>query len=248
VKQIFAVKLLKNIHLKNHFLCLLIFCCFFYCTTVSAQDCLAEIFNNKLYSNANDIINGKKWINEKKYRGSPLLIENYWPKADILYNGSYYTGIQMNYDVYKNEIIIFHSEKDKEKYVVLINDYLSGFSFTDTITNQKHIYEYIELKGISGKALYENASVGKTSFYIKPMKVIEAEPTGKGQGKFAGFYKYFLDTGNGYTGFSSKSQFLKLLANHETEIKRFLRRNRLKINSSQPENIVAVIKYLNELN
>jgi hypothetical protein len=177
-----------------------------------------------------------------------MLVENYWPKADILYNGVHYTGILMNYNVYNNEIIIFHPEKGKEKYVVISNKYLSGFSFTNSLTNSKHFYEYIELPGISGKALYENASVGKTSFFIKPMKNIEVRSSDRGQGEFSNFYEYYLDVGNGYTSFRSKSQFIKLLAKHSIELNRFIRKNKLKINNKQPENIIAVLNYFDGLN
>ena len=163
-----------------------------------AQNCLDEILHNKLYTNLNNIINGRKWIYEKKYLGSPLLMEKYWPEADIFYNGIHYLGQVMNYDVYKAEIIIYYSEKGKEKYVQISKDYLQGFSFTDTVTGLKHFYEYTELPGIKGKALYENASLGKILFFIKPIKRVEESSGGKGRGQFSEYYEYYLNPGGGF--------------------------------------------------
>ena len=230
------------------FLRFFILFCFFYSHIAYAQNCLDEIFHNKLYSVSDNIINGKKWIYEKRYLGSPLLMENYWPVADILYNGVHYAAIIMNYDVYNNEIIIFHPEKGKEKFVVLSKENLSGFSFTDTVTNRKHVFEYVELPGIKGKTLYENASVGKASFFIKPLKSIEVSSSGAGQGKFYTFYDYFLNAGNGFVSFRSKNQFVKVLSKHGTELKRFIRKNKLKINNKRPEHIIAVLNYFDGLN
>ena len=245
MKFIFVVKLSKSDHLKNIFLRLFILVCIVYSEKGYAQNCFDKINQNNLYSGSYDIINGRKWIYEKKFLGSPLLMENYWPKADISYKGSRYTGIVLNYDVLKNEIIVFHSQKGKDKYVVLGIDDLSGFSFTDTVWNRKHLYEYTELSGIKGKALYENASTGKISFYIKPVKTVEIKA--EGQGTYSDSYEYYIDVGNGYNSFRSKSQFIKLLANHSSELNRFIRKNKLKINNRQPDNIISVLRYYDGL-
>jgi hypothetical protein len=234
--------------LKNFLLRLFILCCLLYSNTTFAQNCLDEVVHNKLYSGSIDIINGTRWIYEKKYLGSPLLIENYWPKADILYKGVHYTGILMNYDVYKKEMIIFHPERGKEKFVVISNDYLSGFSFTDTAINRKRLYEYIELPGIKGKALYEKVSGSKISLFVKPVKNVAANFTGQGNGKFFTYYEYYLDTGNGFGSFRSKNQLFTLLKNHHAELSRFIRKNRLRINDKSPGDIITVIDYYNGLN
>ena len=231
--------------MKKIFLRLFILFCIVYSEKGYSQNCLDKINQNNLYSGSNDIINGRKWIYEKKFLGSPLLMENYWPKADISYKGSRYTGIVLNYDILKNEIIVFHSQKGKDKYVVLGIDDLSGFSFTDTVWNRKHLYEYTELSGIKGKALYENASTGKISFYIKPVKTVEIKA--EGQGTYSDSYEYYIDVGNGYNSFRSKSQFIKLLANHSSELNRFIRKNKLKINNRQPDNIISVLRYYDGL-
>jgi hypothetical protein len=232
--------------LKNLFLRLFIIFFIVYCEKGYSQNCLDNIDQNNLYSGSKEIVNGIKWVYEKKYLGSPLLMENYWPKAGISYNGSMYTGIFLNYDVLKNELIVFRSDNGKDKFIVLGIDYLSAFSFTDTVRNKKHLYEYIQLTGTNGKALYENASTGKVSFYIKPVKNVEVK-SAEGQGAYTDSYEYFVDTGNGCSSFRSKKQFIKLLANHSSEVSRFIRKSKLKINSQQPDNIISVLRYYDGL-
>jgi hypothetical protein len=183
---------------------------------------------------------------EKKYMGSPLLMEDYWPKAEILYNGVLYKDILMNYDVYSNEIIIYYPEKAKEKYVVISNDNLSGFSFNDSVKNRNYHFVYLELPGYRGKTLYENVTVGKTTVFIKPVKIVRGISAG-GQGKFSNIYEYFINTGSGYINFRSKSQFINLLAKHNAELSRFIRKNELKIDERHPESIIAVLNYFDTL-
>lgn len=212
-----------------------------------SQNCLDTILVREPYSIANDIINGRKWWYEKKYTGSPLLTDDYWPEADIIYNGVHFTGKLMNYDLNKNELIIFYPKKDKEKYVVLSNDKLSGFTFNDSLLNRTRIFEYIELPSTKGKSLYENASVGQVSLYIRPMKNIIIKSSGKSQAEFIFSYEYFLNNGKGYYSFHSKNQLIGLLEEHGSEMKRYIREKRLKINAQEPGNIITILRYFDEL-
>lgn len=230
------------------YLRLIILCCLIYCgQPILAQNCLDVLHSNALYANSNEIINGSKWISDKKYSGNPMLEELFWPKADILFDGVHYKGIRMNYDLYNNEIIIYYAEKGQEKYFVISKDKLSAFSYADTIIQRNRLFEYKELPGIEGKVLYENITFGKTSVFIKPMKKVEQTSGESKEGKYFSYFEYYFDTGNGYASFRSKRQFIKLLANHSTELRRFIRKEKLKINHDLPENIIAVLKYFDGL-
>ena len=179
--------------------------------------------------------------------GSPLLTEDYWPEADILYNGIHFTGRLMNYDLYKNELIIFYPEKGKEKYLVLSNEKLSGFTFKDSLLRRTRIFEYFELPSTKGKLLYENVSFGQVSLYIRPVKNIRLKSSAKSQGEFTVYYTYFLNNGKGYSGFRSKNQLISLLEDHGAELKRYIREKELKINNQKPENVISVLHYFGEL-
>ena len=212
-----------------------------------SQNCLDTILLIDPFSNSNDIINGRKWKYEKKYMGSPLLTEDYWPETDIQYNGVHFTGKLINYDLYKNELIIYYPEKGKEKFVILSNEKLSGFTFNDSLLRRTRIFEYFELPSTQGKSLYENVSIGQLSLYIRPVKNIRMKSSGKSQGEFTVSYFYFLNIGKGYSGFRSKNQLISLLEDHGAELKRYIREKELKINNQNPENIISVLRYFDEL-
>lgn len=226
----------------------LILACLLSIQSINAQNCLDVLKNNPLYSPSKDIINGRAWIRDAGYEGNPMLEENYWPKSDILYNGISFNDINLNYNLFKNELVVFLSEKGKEKYIVINKDHLLGFSFNDSILHRKRYFEYCELKGIAGRELYEKIPVSQVCFYVKPMIKFDAAPSQRTLGKFTGYSLYYLDTGSGYNSFRTKRQLLKMLTNHRPEVNRYIRKQQLKINQKHSEDVVAVIKYFDGLN
>jgi hypothetical protein len=213
-----------------------------------AQNCLDDILHSRLYSKSEDIINGRKWINEKHYSGSPLLMDKYWPTADVSYNGLHYSGEIVNYDLSKDEMIIYRSEGSIIKFVVISNEKLTGFAFTDTITGEKYFYEYKELPGIEGKALYEMTASGRIILYIKPVKKVQLRTVSEGMGEFNDFFEYYLNDGDGFARVTSNRQFLKLFPEHEAEVKKYIRNHSIKIDEKHPGNIIDLVHYCNLLN
>jgi len=222
--------------------------CFINANLCLAQNCLDDILHSRLYSKSDDIINGRKWINEKHYTGSPLLMDKYWPTAEVSYSGLHYSGEVVNYDLSKDEMIIYRSEEGNIKFVVISNEKLTGFTFTDTITGKKYFYEYKELPGIEGKALYEMAASGRIILYIKPLKKTELRTAGDGMGGFIDYYEYYLSEGDGFTRITSNRQFIKLSTEHEAEVKKYIRTHRIKIDEKRPGNIIDLVHYCNLLN
>jgi hypothetical protein len=212
-----------------------------------SQKCLDSILQGAPYSNSDDIINGRKWVYEKKYSGSPLLTGDYWPKAEIAYDGNLYTGQFMNYDLYKNELIIYIAEKLHEKFILINTDKLSGFSFTDTVTGRKHNYELTAIPGVPGRAIYEHISSPGAVFYIKAIKKTEISQVGTTQGRWLNYYEYYLGMEGPFTRIRSKHQLFKLLPEHGSELKHYMRKNIIRINDQSPEGIYAAISYLNSL-
>lgn len=221
---------------------------FVYSTSVKAQRCLDILKADPLYSVSEDIINGTKWIKDIGYVGSPMLEKSYWPKADILYNGIHFRDVHLNYNLFKNELIVFHSEKGSDKYIVINKDHLSGFSFKDSLLKRNRLFEFIELPGMRGKKLYEKIPVDKVPFFIRPMIKFDATPSQSSLGKFSSYNLYYLDAGKGLTTFRSKRQLINLLVNHRMEMNRFIRKQKLKINQKHPEDVITSVKYFDGLN
>jgi sialate O-acetylesterase len=203
--------------------------------------------NMELYSFSKDIINGTKWTYQKIYKGNPFISEEYWPVADLVYRGVQYSGFNINYDLYNKNLILLYNDNDIKKYVVLSNKYLESFSYTDTVSRQKHRYEYFSIPGTNGKELYEKVYGGKTPFNIRPMCEIKYESAGIFSGEYFRSYEYYIQVDGKYERIHSKKTLLNALKRDVPQIKKFIRKNRLKIDRKHPENIVPVLKYYDEL-
>ncbi len=218
----------------------------------ASKDVLAMTIKDKLqsmdpYSHSKDIINGTKWTYKKIYKGNPFLSEEYWPKADLVYRGIAYSGYNINYDLYNNNLIVLYDDHNIKKYIVLSNQYLESFSYTDTVIQRERRYEYLNIPGTNGKELYEKVYEGETSFIIRPKCEIKNDPTDNFPGEYFRSYEYYIEIEGEYERIHSKKTLLNALKRNVPEVKKFIRKNRLKINRTHPENIVPVLKYYDEL-
>ncbi len=217
-------------------------------TVAFPQGIPKELSDNPLYSHQKDIINGVKWVYEMKYRGNPFLSDKYWPLAEIRYHGEDFTGVKMNYDLYTDQFIIFIPEKGKEKYVLPRKDYLEGFTYTDSMTGVRRHFEFELVPGTKEKRLYEIAWKGRNVEYL-----IRHEVTTKSriENGFLGDYirrvGLYLIVGDRFGSFRNRRTLLALLDDHFDEMKKFIRKNRIKINIRHYDDVVRVVKYYEQL-
>jgi len=212
-----------------------------------AENILDSLQSLELYDQSDDIINGAKWTFHKEYRGNPFLAEDYWPSVILFYNGARYTGFKMNYDLYNDNLILLYDKKGQKKFIVLAKEYLESFSYIDSISHQKHFYEYIKIPGTRDKDLYEKVYDGPTTFMIRPVCVIKHGSSGGFPGEYLRSFEYYIRIEDRYESIQSRKSLLNALDRNIPEIKKYIRRNRLKINRQHPENIVPVLKFFDEI-
>jgi len=214
---------------------------------VLAGEAKRELQSIQLYSGRIDIVNGTKWTYEKIYKGNPFIAESYWPLADLTYRGKHYPGLQLNFDLHKDVMILLYDDHHEKKYIVLAKEYLDSFSYTDTSTSRTYNYTYFRLPGTKQKQLYEKAHDGKASLLIRPRCIITGDPSGSFAGTYLRSYDYYIKVRDNYERVQSKKTLLATLGTGIPEMKRFIRRNRLKINNKQPDNIISVLEYFDKL-
>ena len=206
-----------------------------------------ELQRMELYSLRKDIINGTKWTFRKMYRGSPYLSEGYWPMAELVYRGTRYTGLYMNYDLYHGRLILLHDENGSRKYLALSDQFLDSFSYTDTVSRQQRRFVYMQIPGTDRKALYEKVYQGKTSFLIRPRCEIRHVASGGFPGEYIRNYEYYIVVEGRYERVHSKKTLLNALKRDIPEVKRFIRKNRLKINKNHPENMFTILRFYDSI-
>ena len=200
-----------------------------------------------LYSEEMDIVNGPKWSYSKIYKGNPFLAESYWPKATLSYGGKQYSGFQLNYDLYEETLVLLYEKENQTKYIVLFKDYLDSLSYTDSATLQSHKFVYIQLPDNRKKALYEKAYEGESTFLIRHRCSVTGDPSGAFAGRYQRSFEYYIQSRGSYERVYSRSTLLDALEAYRPEIKKYIRKNRLKINSKKAEPIISVLEYFDQL-
>ena len=223
--------------------------CIFFSFSAYSQDIPKELKTNPLYSHQKDIINGIKWVYEMKYRGSSLLSDKYWPTAEVRYNGEDFHGVRLNYDLFTDNFIVFVPEKGSEKFVVPRKDYLEKFSYTDSLTGVNREFEYFQLPGTREKKLYEMAYRGNSMLYLVRHEVTTRSKIENGfLGDYIRWVDLYLKIGDTFGSFKNRRTLLKLLGDHLPELRKFIRKNKLKINKHNYDDVTPVLKYYEQLN
>ena len=216
-------------------------------TEKDSQALLNLLQGKELYSETKDIVNGTKWKFRKQYKGNPFLAEDYWPYASLRYNGKEYSGFQINYDLQAEDFILLYPGVEGKKYIVLSKDKLESFTYTDTINHQEHLFVYTKIPGTKSKDLYETIYKGRSSFILRPICEIVDDPSEAFPGEYSRSYEYYIQVDGTFKRIHSKKTLLKTLPRNMSEVKKYIRKNHLKINRLNPENIARVMQYFDEI-
>lgn len=204
--------------------------------TVSSQDTTKE---------DQDLYNGRIWKNLYYFvMEDQFLFSKTFLTGNITINGKSYTGIPLKYDLFKDELLT----PAYEGIILQLNKELID-SFSLSFENK--IYRFIKMKGDSANsaASYYNVLYkGHSSVLVRYRKKIDKLAV---EGKYDEFYpltKIFLVKGNEFFPLSGKSDLLKAMEDKESELKVFIRKNRIHVTAKEPESFVSVVRYYDDLN
>lgn len=187
------------------------------------------------------LYNGRIWRDlNYMVQGDPFLLTDSFVKGDLTVRGKKFFGINLKYDIYKDEVLIPMSSG---RILQLNKAMVDGFSFT--WKNRK--YSFTKLPGDSALGYLHILYSGRSALYVKYRKKIGKLAE---QGKFDKFYQtdqaYYVQGGIIHT-LSGKKDLKIALKSDNDLIKSFMRKNKLKIKKSNPESYIPVIHYLDNI-
>lgn len=197
----------------------------------SQQDPLKE--NQILY-------NGKVWRNlYYNVKGDQFLFSSEFLNGSLTINGKTYKNLSINYDIYNDEII---SPTNHSSILQLNKEMVDSFTLVFGVKTYSFINVTEDsLAGIKGyvNVLYN----GKSALYIKYKKEIQALAVDDKYDLFYRTYKiYFLRNGIVYQ-INSKRDLFKIMVEDKTQIKDFIKKNKLTVTSKVPDSFVPVLRY-----
>jgi hypothetical protein len=190
------------------------------------------------------LYNGKLWHNlYNNIKGDQFLFSKAYLQGSLTIDGKLYNNLSISYDIYNDEIIttsnngsILQLNKEMVDSFTMVFEFKT-YMFKNTLEDS--------LTGIKGyvNVLYK----GKSALYVKYKKEIQLLAVDDKYDLFIESFRiYFLKDGIVHQ-LNNKSDLLKILYQDKTQIKDFIKKNRLKISKKVPESFVPVIRYYDSI-
>lgn len=199
------------------------------------QDTLTK--NQSLYT-------GKVWVN--KYRriiGDPFLFASYFLPGTVTVNGETYRNLILRYDIYNDELMIPVNHED---IVQLNKEIVDSFSFYFN----KKTYKFIKIPDDSINVLtgfFHILYDRQSALYIKYIKYILNDIKDESDGEFVQAQTVYLVKNNTFYKIKTRNSLFKALNLNKSQIRNFLRKNRVKIDMDFPESYVPFIRLSDDL-
>jgi hypothetical protein len=231
--------------------------CLVFVKTAGAQELTTDSLTNSLYDsypvklyfnsvgeNAHIYTGYEYFTPDRNIKGSPYyLSDSPWP-ADLIYDDSYYRNIPVLYDVVKDEVVI--NRLGQNFKISLITDKLKSF------TIRRHEFIRISRDSSNGVELttgfYDRLYNGKTIVLAKRRtRLQETYVYSQIIYEYIRQDIYYVVVSGQATEVNSKSSVLKLFNSKKSEIKTFIRKNKLNFKSDFEKTLVAVSAYYDQL-
>lgn len=218
-------------------------------TSDSISNSLYNSYPVRLYFNAvgenAHVYSGFEYFTpDRNIKGSPYyLSESPWP-ADLVYDDSRYRDIPIMYDIVKDEVVI--NRLGQNFKISLVADKLKSF------TLHKHEFIRVSVDSVNGNELatgfYDRLYYGKTVVLAKrKTRLQETYVYSQLIYEYIREDFYYVIVAGQIVQVDSKSSVLKLYNSKKSEIKAFIRKNKLNFKSDFEKTLVAISAYYDQL-
>jgi hypothetical protein len=232
-------------------------CCLVFVKIAGAQELTNDSLSNslynsypvKLYFNAGGenahIYNGYEYFTpDRNIKGSPYYLSDGPTLSNLAYDDSYYQNIPILYDIVKDQVII--NRLGQNYKISLVGDKLSSFTFRN--------HEFIRISHDSASGIqittgfYDRLYKGKTTVLVKRKTRLQETYIYNQTGyEYIQENIYYLVFDGQIVQVDGKSSVMKLFNSKKSEIKAFIRKNKLNFKSDFEKTLIATSAYYDQL-
>lgn len=219
-----------------------------------AQYSIADTTSKAIVSHAGDIYNRFNEKQSRLYNGIlhigyafKIIGYAYWQKdmqkGTIVYDELEFTDVPMLYDVYKDQVVIQHS--NHFNMLGLISEKVKEF----TLAN--HHFIRLQADSLSRSPIitgfYDELYKGQLTVLVKRVKIIEETVKDEVERRFIGQDLFFIKKDEIYHAIKNYKTLLLVLNDKAKEVKQYLRRNRIKFKKDRENAIAKAAAYYDSL-
>ena len=173
--------------------------------------------------------------------GTPFYASDSFQNGTIIYDGVKYNNVKMAYDLVIDGLIIkaYHDLNLK-----LVTEKINSFSFSN------HMFVRIEHDSTTSKmrtGFYEVIYNGSVTVLSKRKKQLENSFRAEDPYKFAEYEYNYIKKGDNYFIIDNKNSLIEVFGDQKDEIKKFIRKNKIKLKKRKGDNIVKTAQYYEQL-
>src|SRR5579863_355125 len=181
---------------------------------------------------------------DRNIKGSPYYLSDGPSPSDILYDDTYYSDIPILYDVVKDEVVI--NRLGQNFKISLITDKLKSF------TLHRHEFIRISVDSANGVQLptgfYDRLYNGKTIVLAKRRtRLQETYVYSQINYEYIREDIYYMIVAGQIVQVDNKSSAMKMFKSKKSEIKSFIRKNKLNFKSDFEKSLIAISAYYDQL-
>jgi hypothetical protein len=174
------------------------------------------------------------------YQGTAYFGTSGWLKGDVFYDGVLYRGVNLKFDLVKDELIIQHY--DSVHAITAFGPRVGYF----TLGDKKFIYLHTDAGAPSG--FYEELQTGRAGLIARKTKIISENVTSSGVIKsFEATNSYYLIREDYYYPLRNEASLFELLPDKKKELKQRLKEKGLKYRKAPEATLTEMIAYYNLL-
>ncbi len=204
-------------------------------------------FFKYLYGTDDILVNGRVYI-PKHYRsiGHPYFENDNWMRGALFIKGRTYSELLVKYDIELDKIILNTNIKNGTATVIELNSEAIDSLYVD---NHFFVNSEILKSPILDKNFYEKIRGDKYSLFIGYKKKFKFNPTDfSSYGRFEEFRPFMYISCNGqYSKVSSKRAFLNYFKPHKKEIRKFMRKKKIKLLKADLRELDELMEFCNML-
>jgi hypothetical protein len=197
------------------------------------------------------LYNGPEYYfyNPSEIRGSAYFMETTFTPGAVYYDGTAYTGVQLLYDIYKDQLVSVL--RDQNTKYVLLRDRVQNFDLLD------HHFININADTLMGNTViktgyYDELYHGKAQVLSRRYKTIQNYTSTTGALEAYNFFTatkedFFIRKNNTYYQVASRGEILDVLRDRKKQIGQYIKTNNIKFNKDRGRALVSIATYYDRI-
>ena len=221
---------------------------FFFVFLLLIIECFNPLLSAKPVQNISGddylILNGKVWKNlYLGVKGNPYFLSGEYLTGDITFNGRIFRDKTFKYDIYNDEIVLW---VNSSTIITLNKEMVSEFDI-NYLNNKYHVVNMGEDSTSVIRGYVNVYYDGPTALYVKYRKEIEILAVDNKYDLFVPLHRIYIRKDDGLLQVSGRRGLFKLLSDKKTELRSFVKQNKLNVTKSEPQSFIPVLEYYDKL-